>query len=180
MIDVRVLAPGDWPGAKTPKLQPAMSRRTRRSLVAVLAVVAAGLVIGVWFGPAWLRHNAMSNAILIIAPYRYQGTWVFDDPAAGLVREPFVAGVPEMIDELVRDVPDAESDFRLYFSARPFPGHQKSLSWLREEGGGNWYRLDDPPMEGWICPALFKYYAAAPATLYVKAEAVSRKGEPGA
>jgi hypothetical protein len=39
------------------------------------------------------------------------GTWVFDDEAAGLVREPFVGGVPAMIDELVSDIPDAESGF---------------------------------------------------------------------
>jgi hypothetical protein len=25
-------------------------------------------------------------------------------------------------------------------------------------------------MEGWICPAMFRYYKTAPKTLYVKAE----------
>ena len=35
----------------------------------------------------------MANSILIIRPYWSDGTWVFDDPATGLVREPFVAGV---------------------------------------------------------------------------------------
>ena len=34
---------------------------------------------------------------------------------------------------------------------------------------------DDPPMEGWICPALFKYYDKAPTNLYVKAEAIKRE-----
>ena len=37
--------------------------------------------------------------------------------------------------------------------------------------GGNWYASDDPPMEGWLCPALFRYFDKAPAELYVKAEA---------
>jgi hypothetical protein len=32
------------------------------------------------------------------------------------------------------------------------------------------YRCDDPPMEGWLCPALFRYFEAAPPELYVKAE----------
>ena len=33
--------------------------------------------------------------------------WVFDDPDVGLVREPFVAGMPEIIDHVVRDIPNA-------------------------------------------------------------------------
>ena len=107
---------------------------------------------------------------MVIAPYRYHGTWVFDDPATGLIREPFVAGVPEMIDKMVAGIPNADRGFRLTFSAQPFPGHQKKLTWLRGNSTGNWYRQDDPPMEGWICPAMFRYYREAPKELYVKAE----------
>src|SRR5688572_14638590 len=44
--------------------------------------------------------SAAGNSMMVIAPYWQIGTWVFDDSATGLVREPFVAGVPEMIDEL--------------------------------------------------------------------------------
>ena len=57
----------------------------------------------------------MSNQIMVIAPYWLEdvGTWVFDDPAAELCREPFVSGVPEMIDVLVKNVPDARAGFRL-------------------------------------------------------------------
>ncbi len=42
----------------------------------------------------------MANFLSIILPYRYEGMWVFDDPRVGLVREPFVSGIPEMIDLL--------------------------------------------------------------------------------
>jgi hypothetical protein len=114
----------------------------------------------------------MANQIKIIAPYWQEsiGAWVFDDPAAGLVQEPFVAGVPEMIDHLVAEIPDARAGFRLIFSPGPFPGWQRKLTWVREDGGGNWYRADDPPLEGWLCPALFKYFDAAPPEIYVKAE----------
>ncbi|HCO24108.1 MAG: hypothetical protein CME31_18325 [Gimesia sp.] len=107
---------------------------------------------------------------MVIAPYRHLGTWVFDDSSAGLVQEPFVAGVPEMIDVIVKDIPDADKGFRLLFSAKPFPQYQKKLIWLRGAGGGNYYRLEDSDMEGWICPAMFKYYETAPKELYVKAE----------
>jgi hypothetical protein len=113
------------------------------------------------------------NSILVIKPHRDHGTWVFDDPAAGLVREPFVSGVPEMIDALVKDIPDAQRGFRLLFSARPFPGHQREFIRTREEFGGSWYHCDDPAMEGWLCPALFKYFPEAPEKLYARAEPLS-------
>ena len=112
----------------------------------------------------------MANALMVIAPYWYQGTWVFDDESVGLVKEPFVFGVPEIIDDLVQDIPHAKSGFKLIFSSTPFPGYQREFSWVREEYNGNWYKLEDPPMEGWLCPALFEYYENAPQKLYVKAE----------
>lgn len=77
--------------------------------------------------------------MLVIYLYRDQQTWVFDDEAVGLVREPFVSGVPEMIDQFVQDIPSAKSGFRLLFSASPFPGYQAKLIELREEYDGNWY-----------------------------------------
>ncbi|MFM7148891.1 MAG: DUF6717 family protein [Gemmataceae bacterium] len=113
------------------------------------------------------------NQILVIAPYWQESvsTWVFDDPAVGLVREPFVSGIPEMIDDLVADIPDARKGFRLLFSVGPFPGFQRKLTWLREDMGGNWYQLDEPEQrEGWLCPALFRYFDKAPKELYAKAE----------
>ena len=112
----------------------------------------------------------MGNAIIVIAPYWYKGTWVFDDPEVGLVREPFVSGVPEMINELVEDIPDARDGFRMTFSGGRFPDFQRELTWVREEDGGHWYRSEEPPMEGWLCPALFKYFDEAPAKLYVRAD----------
>lgn len=142
-----------------------------------LGIIAA-IAVGVMLALAWAnglfpprRAGAPANALLVIAPYRHAGTWVFDDPKTGLVREPFVAGVPEMIDVLVQDIPGATNGFRLLFSARPFPGYQKKLTWLRGDMGGNYYRMEEPVMEGWICPAMFRYYEVAPKELYVKAEA---------
>jgi hypothetical protein len=149
--------------------------RDRWPLVAlVLALAMAVLAARYILSRSTGRVAPSSNAILVIAPYWYQGTWVFDDDPAGLKREPFVAGVPEMIDVLVKNIPDAKGGFRLLFSANPFPGYQKKLTWLRGDMGGNFYKLDDPPMEGWICPAMFRYYASAPKALYVKAEPLKR------
>ncbi len=139
-------------------------------------LISIGMIL-IAVGIAWqfnllpfANNLPRQNAIMVIAPYRHQGTWVFDDSSAGLLQEPFVAGVPEMIDVIVKDIPDADQGFRLLFSAKPFPQYQKKLVWLRGDGGGNYYRFSDSDMEGWICPAMFKYYETAPKELYVKAE----------
>jgi hypothetical protein len=150
-------------------------KKTRWVPLAAFAVLA-GAGLACWQAYLWstARGGVPANAIMVIAPYWYNGTWVFDDPAVGLKREPFVAGVPEMIDILVRDIPDARGGFRLTFSAKPFPGHQKTLTWLRGDSNGNFYKLNDPPVEGWICPAMFKYYKTAPENLYVQADPIRR------
>lgn len=111
-----------------------------------------------------------SNSIFVIAPYRYAGTWVFNDISRGLYQEPFVAGIPGIIDELVKDIPDADKGFRLLFSAQPFPGHTHTLVWKYKEAGGNWYACPQCQMEGWLCPALLRYFREAPKAIYFKAE----------
>lgn len=149
-------------------------RMWRALLMTGTTIVLIGTALG-WY-IVWLNtpSGPSSNTMMTIKPYSYNGTWVFDDPDLELRREPFVAGVPEMIDVLVKDIPDARDGFRLLFSAQPFPGHQKTLTWIRGDAQGNYYRLDDPPLEGWLCPALFRYYKEAPRAIYVKAESITR------
>ncbi len=151
-----------------------MSARMNFRRTGIIAAIAGCIALIVAWRTGLLPLNQVSqpaNALIVVAPYRHAGTWVFDDPSAKLVREPFVAGVPEMIDVLVKDIPGATNGFRLLFSAQPFPGYQKKLKWLRGDMGGNYYRMDEPSMEGWICPAMFRYYQTAPKELFVKAEA---------
>jgi hypothetical protein len=45
----------------------------------------------------------VANAIHVIVPYRHASTWVFDDPRVGLSQEPFVSGIPEMIDTIGKE-----------------------------------------------------------------------------
>ena len=94
----------------------------------------------------------MANAIQIIAPYRYNGTWVFDDPAVELEREPFVAGIPEMIDTLVGEAIGECNRFRLLFADRPFPGSQ--IEWFastrKSRGTGTGWQA--PRMTGGSAP----------------------------
>jgi hypothetical protein len=110
------------------------------------------------------------NQIRVIRPYLWEGVWVFDDPAVGLEREALVAGVPEMIALATRQlgIPHPEKGFVLLFSDEPFPGEQLCLDWVREESGGNVYRWPAVGLEGWLCPALFRYFDRAPAQLHIE------------
>ena len=67
------------------------------------------------------------NAIGVIAPYKYEGQWVFDDPAVGLVREPFVSGIDKMIDKLVAPSRTQER-VPFAFLWYPFPATRSSWS----------------------------------------------------
>ena len=114
-----------------------------------------------------------NNSILTLKPYGYNGTWVFDDASVNLSKEAFVAGLPEMINHMTKDIPNAREGFRLLFSANEFPGYQLKIEWVREGNGGNWYYSDKLKMEGWLCPALFKYFKDAPERIYAKAESLN-------
>lgn len=108
------------------------------------------------------------NQLRTLQPYKYNGWWVFDDPTTGLDKEPFVLDIDTMIDALVGGIPDANKGFNLLFSTEEFPGYDVKLQWVREELGGNWYYCDKVGIEGWLCPALYRYFDKAPDSIYVK------------
>ena len=126
-----------------------------------------------WFQKS--KTPDFANAIIAIHPYYYEGMWVFDDARVGLVQEPFVSGADIIIDMMVTDIPDAEKGFTLLFSANPFPGHQIAFERRRSDMGGTWYYSGEHDAEGWLCPALFKYFDAAPPQLFAQFKAKGRK-----
>ena len=88
-----------------------------------------------------------------------------------LQREPFVGEVNRILDRLTASIPGASGGFRFLFSAQQFEGWQAILHWTRADPvEGNWYRFDETGEEGWLCPALYCYFPAAPSELYVRAE----------
>jgi len=133
-----------------------------------------------WKKPLWGSREVQmtNNCIFTIMPYKHHGGWVFDDEKAGLVQEAFVSGIPEIIEWLIAEhgIKGATKGFRLYFSKNPFPGSQLKLKWLRGDDTGNWYEVDmgdGVKEEGWLCPALFKYFDAAPKSIFVRGETIS-------
>ena len=59
----------------------------RLTAIFIVLIAAGGLLWGEGtpsVGPV--------NSLFVIAPYKYEGMWVFDDPRVGLSREPFIAG----------------------------------------------------------------------------------------
>ena len=115
------------------------------------------------------------NSIFTIKPYKDNGIWMFDDESVGLKREPFVAGVPEIINRLVEDIPDAESGFIAFFSEIAFPDSiELTRVYIANDiyESGAWYHWQEADLFGWLCPALFKYYEQAPKKLYVQVQGI--------
>ena len=120
----------------------------------------------------------MANVLTVIQPYWYMDTWVFDDESVGLDKEPFVQGIPQMIDYLVNNIPNARSGFVLLFSSQPFAEYQVELTRVREEYGGWTYEAKDYRAEPWLPPTLLRYFDTAPESLYIKAEPGRGRFEP--
>lgn len=145
--------------------------RRRNPVIIATAVIVAMIGAAYVAMELWPKKPPEpDNSLFVLQPYKYAGTWVFDDPARKLKQEPFVAGIPKMIDLLVKDIPNADKGFRLLVSAQPFPGATHKLTWRREDSNGNWYWSEDFKFEGWLCPALIKFFKVAPKEIHFQAE----------
>jgi hypothetical protein len=112
---------------------------------------------------------------LEIHPYRWNGLWVFDDPARGLEHEEFVAGADTLIDKVLAELSlsSPEKGFRLFFCDQPFPEHQMQLDWRRADMDGNTYYSPDFDQEAWLCPSLLLYFSTAPLHLYMALQPIN-------
>ena len=117
-------------------------------------------------------------------PYQIGNCWVFDDCRAGLKEEAFVLGMSEIISRVVEKVglAQASKGFRMIFSHEPFEGCHAMIVKLPggNEAEGNWYEGEvyGLHMKGWLCPALYLYFSAAPPSLYMRAEQLPENVDP--
>jgi hypothetical protein len=130
----------------------------------------------------------MANVLMVIEPYWYQDAWVFDDASKGLDKEPLDGrfegepeevkllallaglGLSELVNYLVKDIPNARSGFVLLSSSEPFAGYQAELTLVGREEGGFTYEIKDYRRHVWLSPTLLRYFETPPESLYIKAE----------
>ncbi len=135
--------------------------------------ISDGLDGGPMITPVGYKDKT-GNQINTIYPYRTQAGWAFDDSEVALQGEPFIAGIPEIIDSIVGD----KDKFTAHISHSPIPnftGHLKKLSEKDIQQGGfmpetGWYELEGTNMIGWLCPATLKYFKDYPDSIYFKIE----------
>jgi len=121
----------------------------------------------------------MSNSLFTIKIYRFAGTWCFTDKKRNLINEPFISGIPELIDECIeqinpqKDEQKLNKSYRITFSEKQFPGALNYLRFLFEEYGGAWYskqiideEIDLKAKTGWLCPATLKFFVNFPKKIY--------------
>lgn len=123
------------------------------------------------------------NQITVIYPYPTEFSlltgvagWAFDDERTGLVAEPFVAGMPQIIDAALQNQKMERQKFRLIFSIDFLPEYHLKLQLMKTDVlAGQYYKVIEGPdhmlgMQGWLCPATLKYFPTYPKTIYLKAE----------
>jgi hypothetical protein len=130
-----------------------------------------------------------NNQIMAIRPYWDTDTkcWVFDDKNYGLVAEPFVLGMSEIIDQFLIDNQGTNGlkprqAFTMLFAKSEMPGTLLRLDKLYEEYGGCWYEKHSYTQprtltladktgsdKGWLCAALFHYFDEAPDSIFISA-----------
>tara|TARA_R110002020_G_scaffold84466_1_gene209204 strand:- start:427 stop:882 length:456 start_codon:yes stop_codon:yes gene_type:complete len=134
-------------------------------------------------GKSKLGTRDYLNSIYTMRVYRHESAWVFDNPAVGLLKEPFVAGADEIFDEIahVRAVDPSRARIDILFSDAQFPGWQILAEHLGPSMGGDDYQVISSEFETldthefWLCPALLKYFADAPDKIFMKVTNVSTK-----
>lgn len=121
----------------------------------------------------------MSNSLFTIEIYKHAGTWCFTDEKRDLIHEPFVCGIPELINDSIKEL-DKSLTYRITFSENKFPGAKDYLRYLLEDSGGAWYSkqivdqdVDKHAKNGWLCPATLKFFKCFPKKIYFAVESLT-------
>lgn len=121
------------------------------------------------------RKLKSKNVINTIYPYRWKGTWFYDDEDLGVHKEAFVMGSSEVIDHLVGS---ETNSFTAHISSQPIPkatAHLVNVDHEQVKEGDTpiiqgWYRLEGTDMIHWLCGCVLDYFEGYPKDIYVKLE----------
>jgi len=117
------------------------------------------------FEPA-AKIDKTKNQVNVLFPTRNKyGVWSFDDADLGIVGEPFVGQINNMIDIMV---PGKEACL-IYCSKDPIPDYNISLT-KREDVGQGMYQMDGTDIVGWLCPCFLNYFPDYVEKVYAKIE----------
>jgi hypothetical protein len=105
---------------------------------------------------------------------RWEPHWGHSFGCLCIVISPPTKGIPSPSRLIANEKPASQpkNGFLLLFSATSFPSADLQLEWVREDGSGNIYLWREAGQEGWLCPALLRYFDRAPAELYVQLKEV--------
>jgi hypothetical protein len=118
------------------------------------------------------NNSKPGNAMMSLNLYKQGKTWMFDDNIFGIVAEPFVLGMSEIISAYL---PEDATECVATFSHNKFPGCE-TLELQEEEANGGWYEVSDSSdpkikgMSGWLCPVTRIYMKNIPQNIYYKIE----------
>ena len=108
--------------------------------------------------------------MLSIEIYQFNGTWCFTDLERKLVHEPFVLGIPEIINTVLENnsLYEDGKNYRVLFADQEFPKSHGALTRVRDEFNGAWYQWYDE--EGWLCPATLAFFDDFPSEIHFRFE----------
>lgn len=112
----------------------------------------------------------MANAMLSIEIYKFNGTWCFTDKERELLHEPFVLGVPEIINTALKEqnLYEEGKNYRILFAEQEFPLAHGVLKQVQDAFGGSWYAWNK--LEGWLCPATLAFFHDFPKEIHFRLE----------
>jgi len=123
-----------------------------------------------------LSKKSWTHVIFMRWHKSYQ-EWCFDIPIVGIEDEPFVEGIPEIIEYHLGKSNKTSSAKKtgvtvLFSGAATKPkeftnGNYFKLVKTKEENGGGWYKEPVSRYEGWLCPNLYQFFAKAPKQIHV-------------
>ena len=125
-----------------------------------------------------------NNAVHFIHVYWKSDTWVFDDPAVGLIEEPFVAGADLIISQALDfkvqlEMAMHDGGARIIFSSTEFPDYDIHLEKDFDKSGHGIYKathkVTETVQKGWLCPATLHYFRDYPDNIYAKVTAHKAK-----